>query len=145
MYSFVKSYIARKRAEYGGWPLVNGLNPFRFKAIVCLKAVDCLWGVGGWVALGTTFGRGFYNLSDNIIGYVSYCVWMLLLSDVYAPLLFYIVLWLIKSDRAYEVTVAACCFSLCSTPLLIRYCRNLPTWSRTMSAATTGNNTEETC
>jgi hypothetical protein len=40
--------------------------------------------------------QDFYNANDNIIAMVSGCVFMLLLSDVWTPILFYVVVNLLS-------------------------------------------------
>ena len=113
----MKNYVNRKRKEYNGWPLAYGLNPYRFYVVTCLKSVDMLWGIGGWVTLGTTFGsvsmihtddvhyicQDFYNMADNLIGLVSGCIFVMVMSDVWAPVLFYVIVWLIRQSDLESV------------------------------------------
>jgi len=99
---YVKVYIHRKRQEYGGWPLPYGLNPYRFYVLCAVKFADVCWGIGGWVTLGTTFGAEFYNQNDNVIALVSGSVFMLLLSDVWCPILFYVV-YSMLNDSVNEI------------------------------------------
>lgn len=45
----------------------------------------------------------FYNMADNVIGLVSGCIFVMVMSDVWAPVLFYAIVWLIRQSDLESV------------------------------------------
>mmetsp|Transcript_6775 Transcript_6775/g.13033 ORF Transcript_6775/g.13033 Transcript_6775/m.13033 type:complete len:1043 (+) Transcript_6775:153-3281(+) len=99
MMSYVKAYIHSKQQEYGGWPLSYALNPYRVYAVAVLKFVDVCFGFAGWAAVGTTFSA-YYSLGYNVMALVSGTVTMLVLSDIWIPILFVFVIRMIRKHDA---------------------------------------------
>jgi hypothetical protein len=95
----VKAYVRRKFEEYEGWPIAYGLNKYRFYVVIFIKFVDWCWGLAGWAALGTVFGEGYYGIGDTLRAFVGCAIFMLCLSDIYIPILFGIVYWLMKENN----------------------------------------------
>lgn len=95
----VKAYVRKKFEEYEGWPLAYGLNKYRFHVITFLKFVDLCWGLAGWSALGTYLGGIYYGLGENVKAYIASCIFILTISDVYIPLLFGVVYWLMGENK----------------------------------------------
>jgi hypothetical protein len=146
---------------------------YRFYVVACLKAVDWLWGVGGWITLGTTFGavlltlifysstlfycvhffsclvgrmvnamhsffpirpsawhcvlccivksvivmlvcaicvQRFYHENTAVVAIVSSTMFVMLISDVWVPVLFYIIIDLINF---YNYKLEVCARSSC--------------------------------
>lgn len=95
----VKAYVRKKFEEYDGWPLAYGLNKYRFYVIIFVKFVDWCWGLAGWAALGTYLGQRYYILGGNVKAFVASCVFILCLTDIYIPILFGVVYWLIGENK----------------------------------------------
>jgi hypothetical protein len=53
-----------------------------------VKFIDVCWGFGGWVTLGTTFGEA---LNDRVLAITSATVVLLVITDIWCPILFYVV------------------------------------------------------
>eukprot|EP00602_Paraphysomonas_sp_CaronLab_P003420 CAMPEP_0185022626 /NCGR_PEP_ID=MMETSP1103-20130426/5328_1 /TAXON_ID=36769 /ORGANISM="Paraphysomonas bandaiensis, Strain Caron Lab Isolate" /LENGTH=171 /DNA_ID=CAMNT_0027554777 /DNA_START=1094 /DNA_END=1609 /DNA_ORIENTATION=- len=83
-------------------PLSYGFNPYRFYVLCAAKALDFVWGIGGWVALGTTFGSRFYTQNDRVIVMVTVSVFMLIVSDVWIAILFYAVCEMINVRTKFK-------------------------------------------
>ena len=95
----VKAYVRKKFEEYEGWPLAYGLNKYRFYVVTFIKFVDWCWGLAGWAALGTTFGERYYGLGDNLKAFVGSCVFILCLTDIYIPILFGVIYWMMGENK----------------------------------------------
>ena len=64
-------------------------------AVACLKFVDVCFGFAGWAAVGTTFSS-YYSLGYNVMALVAGTVTVLVLSDIWVPILFYFVIRMIR-------------------------------------------------
>ena len=100
-----KEYIRKKRDEYGGWPLAFAYNKYRFYVIAFLKFCDWVWGLVGWVILGSMLGKDLDVLNDALKAAVSVIILLLIVSDLWIPLLVLNNLWLIKKHNKLENSV----------------------------------------
>jgi hypothetical protein len=85
--------------DAGGWPLSYALNPYRVYAVVFVKFIDVCFGFAGWAAVGTTFSE-YYSLGYNVMALVSGVVTILVISDIWIPVLFYFVVRMIQHHEA---------------------------------------------
>ena len=99
---YVKGYIRRKKEEYGGWPLAYAYNKTRFDIVVVLKFADVVWGIVGWLILGSLLGRKLNEMNHELRATVSVIGITLLFTDIWTPILFRSVSWLVKEHRKLE-------------------------------------------
>lgn len=83
----------------GGWPLSYALNPYRVYAVAVVKFIDVCFGFAGWAAVGTTFSE-YYSLGYNVMALVAGTVTILVLSDIWSPLLLFFVVRMINRHEA---------------------------------------------
>ena len=99
---YVKEHIRKKKEEYGGWPVAYFFNKTRFKFLVALKVVDFLWGIIGWIIIGSLIGRKFNEMNDELRATVAIAGFVVLLTDVWAPILFRSCVWLLNVHKKLE-------------------------------------------
>lgn len=96
---YYRAHVLRRREELGGWPLVYAFNSLRVKILACLKTMDALFGIAGWVTLSTCTGTCFLASPDNLQAFIVALVILLLFTDIWGSVLMYYVLSLIKELR----------------------------------------------
>ena len=96
---FVKEHIRKKKEEYGGWPVAYFFNKTRFAFLVVLKFADFVWGIVGWIIIGSLIGRKFNEMNDELRATIAVTGFVILLTDIWAPLLFRSCMWLLKMHK----------------------------------------------
>jgi len=97
-----KEYIHAKREEYGGWPLAYAYNSLRFRMITWAKVVDVAWGIVGWVTYVFGVMEGIEGVSPALRAFFACSIIAMLIADVWIPLLFYTVSWLVGKQEEVE-------------------------------------------
>jgi hypothetical protein len=99
---FVKSYTRKKRIEVGGWPYPFFYNETRHGLLLYAKGVDVLWGLVGWVTVGSTFGYQLSYMETELKILLTLVVITLVLSDVWVPLLLAGISWLLRRRESLQ-------------------------------------------
>jgi hypothetical protein len=100
--SYVRKYINIKRIEFGGWPLAFSFYLLRFQIFLFFKSIDVLIGIYGWIILAPYFGPDFLNVETKLKIFVSFVVFAQLSTDVWVPLLLYVVQWLLRRKKVLK-------------------------------------------
>jgi len=99
---FVKSYTRKKRIEVGGWPYPFFYNETRHGLLLYAKGVDVLWGLVGWVTVGSTFGYQLSYMETELKILLTLVIITLVLSDVWVPLLLAGISWLLRRRESLQ-------------------------------------------
>jgi hypothetical protein len=91
----LKEYTRRKRDEYDGWPLPFLYNKYRFYIWSVFKFLDCIWGIVGWIIVGSSISKIFGDSNDPVKVMMIVIMLTMLTTDVWIPFLVYWAYWLI--------------------------------------------------
>jgi hypothetical protein len=84
---YVKRYIKDKRVQIGGFPLAYAYFKTRFQILLCLKGMDFVCGLYGWVLLGRVYGSKWFNIEAKLKAFFSLLSIALVVTDVHLPML----------------------------------------------------------
>ena len=99
---YVKEYTRKKEIEFGGWPYPFAFNYTRFQVLSLVKFIDFAIGVFGWLNITIIFEPEFLSKNDGVKSFVSIIFVTLTLTDIWCPILFVCVFWLLY---VYDDTV----------------------------------------
>ena len=99
---YVKEHIRKKKIEYGGWPVAYYFNETRFTFLIILKFADFVWGIIGWIIIGSVVGRKFEEMNDELRAIVAFIGIVVFLTDIWAPILFRSCIWLLSMHKKLE-------------------------------------------
>lgn len=91
----LKEYTRRKRDEYNGWPLPFLYNKYRFYVWSVFKFLDFIWGILGWIIVGSSTSKIFGDSNHPVKAMMVVIMLTMLTTDVWIPFLVYWTYWLI--------------------------------------------------
>lgn len=96
---YIKKYIAEKVQELKGWPLAFSFYIVRFHILSLVKVLDILFGIYGWILIGSNFGENYLRLNTNLQIFITFLVYQMLITDIWATILFFVIRWLWKRHK----------------------------------------------
>eukprot|EP01036_Dinobryon_divergens_P030231 gene30231-39439_t len=101
--NYVRKYISKKRIELGGWPLAFSFYHLRFSILKWLKVFDFVIGLYGWAILAPIFTPDFFTRERKLRIFLMFVTLVQLVTDVWCPLLFYMVQWLLRRRKLMKI------------------------------------------
>ena len=99
MFNFARNYFTEytrgRRKALGGWPHVFAFNETRYQILVGFKMLDIAVGVFGWLNINFLFSSSFPSANEHMKSFLSFVFITLAVTDVWCPILFVCVLWLV--------------------------------------------------
>jgi hypothetical protein len=95
----VKEYTQKKQLELGGPPRVYYFNRTRFRFLSLVKLADVALGLMLWIALAQSSRTNFIGLRTDFKVFLGLNVSILVLTDIWCPLLFYAIFLMLKKKN----------------------------------------------
>ena len=100
---YVQRYISKKYIELGGWPLAFSFYSLRFSILKWFKVFDFIVGLYGWAILAPVFTPDFFTRETKLQTFLMFVVFVQLATDVWCPLLFYMIVWLLRRRKLLKL------------------------------------------
>jgi hypothetical protein len=101
--SYFRDYVRNIKKHLGGWPYPYYFNELRFKFLTIAKCIDVLIGLIGFAIIFSMLGGKINNMESNLKAYIGVALFVLVVTDIWCPILFRGVFWLInKQEKLYK-------------------------------------------